>query len=106
MARVLLVVSVRLPTEPLDPPGPRKDYTALASALNATVIDYASVGRSRIGRIVARIAGVSVAQAVLAFLARGRFDSLQVFLQLDQLLFAVGSPLRRAIKDQRHRTFL
>ncbi len=39
-------------------------------------------------------------------LAAGRFDFLQVCLQLDQLLFAIGSPIRRAVEDQRHRAFL
>jgi glycosyltransferase involved in cell wall biosynthesis len=98
MARVLLVVSVRLPTEPLDPPGPRKDYTALASALNASVIDYASVGRSLVGRTVARIAGVSIAQALLAFLARGRFDAILTDGE------HIGLPLGFLLKLSRSRT--
>ncbi len=76
MARVLLAISARLPIEPTNPGGPRKDYTALAEALGATVIDYAAVERSRIGRLVARIAGLPVAQALLTFLRSGRFDAI------------------------------
>ena len=75
MARILFVVSVQLPTQPTDAPGPLKDYAALAEALNATVLDYTSVQRSWLGRTVARIAGLPVAQALLAFLRRSRFDA-------------------------------
>src|SRR2546430_7391 len=39
-------------------------------------------------------------------LAAGRLDFLQAGLQLDQLHLAVGSPIRRAVKDQCHRAFL
>ncbi len=39
-------------------------------------------------------------------LATGPIDFLKVRLQLDQLLFAVGSPIRRAIKNQRHGALL
>lgn len=76
MARVLLVISARLPTESTDAGGPRKDYTALAEALGATVIDYETVERSRAGRFIARVAGIPVAQALLAFLRSGRFDAI------------------------------
>ena len=39
-------------------------------------------------------------------LTAGRFQFLQVGLQLDQLLLAKGSPIRRSEKDQRDRPFL
>jgi hypothetical protein len=39
-------------------------------------------------------------------LTAGRFQFLQVGLQLDQLLLAKGSPIRRSKKDQRDRPFL
>ena len=76
MGPVLLVVSVRVPPEPALVPGPRKDYTALAEALDATVLDYASVHRSWLGRIVSRVASVSIAQALLAFLRSGRYQAI------------------------------
>jgi len=76
MAGVLLVVSVRLPTDSPVPAGPRKDYTALAEAPNATVLDYASVQRSWLGRTISRVAGLAIAQAVLAFLQSGRYDAI------------------------------
>jgi glycosyltransferase involved in cell wall biosynthesis len=74
--RALLVVSARLPAAANVTPGPRKDYTALATALNADVIDYASVERSLVGRLAARLAGMPIAQALLAFLASGRYDAI------------------------------
>jgi len=76
MARVLLVVSARLPTASKAPAGPRKDYSALATALHADVIDYASVERSQLGRIVAKLAGVPLAQAMLAFIESRRYDAV------------------------------
>ena len=39
-------------------------------------------------------------------LTAGRFQFLKVGLQLDQLLLAKGSPIRRSEKDQRDRPFL
>jgi glycosyltransferase involved in cell wall biosynthesis len=70
MARVLFVVSATLGPQR----GPRKDYAALASALQADVIDYASIDRSRLARLVARISNRAVAQAVLAFRRRRGYD--------------------------------
>jgi glycosyltransferase involved in cell wall biosynthesis len=74
--RVLLVVSARLPAGAGAPAGPRKDYAALASALHADVLDYASVERSLPGRIVAKLAGIPIAQALLAYFASGRYDAI------------------------------
>src|SRR4030095_13183994 len=76
MAGVLLVVSVRFPTDSSNLGGPRKDYTALAETLHATVLDYGSVQRSWLGRVVSRIVGLPIAQAVLAFLQSDRYDAI------------------------------
>ena len=75
MAAVLLVVSVRFPKEQVASV-PRKDYTALAEALNADVLDYAAVERSLLGRTVARVAGLAFAQAALAWLRSERYDAI------------------------------
>src|SRR6266540_6845499 len=76
MAGVLLIVSVRLPADSSTLVGPRKDYTALAEALNATVLDYGSVQRSWLGRTISRIAGLAMAQAILAFLQSNRYGAI------------------------------
>lgn len=70
MPRVLFVVSATLGPQR----GPRKDYAALASALGADIIDYTSIGQSRVGKLIARFAGRAIAQAVLAFGRRGQYD--------------------------------
>ncbi|HEX2034104.1 MAG TPA: glycosyltransferase family 4 protein [Chloroflexota bacterium] len=74
--RTLLVVSAALPDGPRDSPGPRKDYVALARALDATVLDYTCVQRSLVARSIARLAGMPVAQAWLAFQWRRDFDAI------------------------------
>src|SRR5262249_54772927 len=70
MPRVLFAVSATVGPQR----GPRKDYAALAAALEADVIDFASVSQSRLVRAVARFAGVAVAQAALAFARRDDYD--------------------------------
>jgi glycosyltransferase involved in cell wall biosynthesis len=72
--KTLLVVSATLTGD--GPIGPRKDYDVLAEVLGATVLDYSSVQRSVGARRLARIAGVSVAQAWLAFRRRHAFDAI------------------------------
>ncbi len=98
MARVLLVVSARLPAGSVAPSGPRKDYVALVGALNASVIDYASVERSPVGRVVARVAGMPIAQALLAFLESGRHDAVLTDGE------HIGIPLALLLKLFRSRT--
>ncbi|MGH2353621.1 MAG: hypothetical protein ACRDJN_18610, partial [Chloroflexota bacterium] len=73
---VLLVVSASLPKGPVDRPGPRKDYVALARALDATVLDYTCVEQSPIGRLLARVVGMPVAQAWLAFRRHRSYDAI------------------------------
>lgn len=67
---VLLVVSATVSDAPADGRGPRKDYVAVAQALDATVLDYSCVARSRPARLIARLFGMAVAQAWLAFRRR------------------------------------
>jgi glycosyltransferase involved in cell wall biosynthesis len=96
--RVLFVVSATVPTaEPAGMPegsdsrrashttgstdpgtasGPRKDFTVVAQTLPATLLDYNSVRRSALSRLLARVLGMPVAQAWLAFLRRHRYDVL------------------------------
>jgi len=59
-----------------DSRGPRKDYTALAAALDASVLDRTLTERSMAGRLIRRVLGVSVAQACLAFSSRHQYDVL------------------------------
>ena len=70
MPRVLFVVSATLGPQR----GPRKDYAALASALGADVIDYASIERSKPARLLAKFGGRALAQAFLAFSRRNDYD--------------------------------
>lgn len=95
---VLFVVSAALPNGPLDLPGPRKDYVALARALNATILDYTSVARSPAARLLARVLGMPVGQAWLAFRQRRAFravltDGEHIGLPLALLLKAARYPL-------------
>jgi glycosyltransferase involved in cell wall biosynthesis len=92
MARVLFVVSATLGPQR----GPRKDYAALASALRADVIDYATIPTSRLGRLIGRCAGRAVAQAVLAFNRHRDYDVIltdgeHIGIPLALLLKLVGS---------------
>lgn len=73
---VLFVVSAALPDGPVDAPGPRKDFVALSRALQATVLDYTCVTRSREGQLVARVLGMPVAQAWLAFRRRRAYRAV------------------------------
>lgn len=73
---VLFVVSATVPDTPVDGRGPRKDYVALAQALDATVLDYSNVARSRPARLIARLFGTAVAQAWLAFRQRRAYRAI------------------------------
>lgn len=91
MARVLFVVTATVGAQR----GPRKDYAALAEALQADVLDFTSVGASRLGRFVSRFAGKAMAQAVLAFARRGDYDVIltdgeHIGIPLAMLLKLVG----------------
>ncbi len=56
--------------------GPRKDYAALAEALDARVLDLSAVDASVATRLAARAVGPAVVQALLAFFWRDRFDAI------------------------------
>jgi glycosyltransferase involved in cell wall biosynthesis len=73
---VLLVVSATFGNGQSASPAPRKDYAVLASALNATVLDYSWVKRSLVARTIARLLGVPAAQAWLAFRQRRTFGAI------------------------------
>jgi glycosyltransferase involved in cell wall biosynthesis len=70
MLRVLFVVSATVEAQR----GPRKDYAALAGALRADIVDYATVRNSRLARALARVGGSAIAQAVIAFQRRKHYD--------------------------------
>src|SRR5438105_15526691 len=74
MGRVLFVVSAVVSPAPLH--GPRKDYQVVADVLGASVVDYGSVQQSAVLRRLARVLGMPVAQAWLAFTRRRDFDAI------------------------------
>jgi glycosyltransferase involved in cell wall biosynthesis len=78
---------------------PRTDYVELARALNAEVIDmrFMTERATRMARLVARCAGISLGQVVEGFLRRGRCDHLVV--KADRL----GLPLALLLKLTRSR---
>ncbi len=76
--------------------GPRKDYDALATALDADVLDYARLEQSRFARALARVVGIAVAQAVMAFRKRRDYDVIltdgeHIGIPLAVLLKLVGA---------------
>ena len=73
--RVLFVVSATLPNGANDTPGePRKDWTALARSLDATVLDRSGVQHSILGRLATRLFGVAIGQAWVACARRHEHD--------------------------------
>ena len=70
--RVLLTVGADTTRD--DASGPRRDYALVAALLGADVLDRLDVERSRTARLIAAIAGLPVAQALLAFARRHRYD--------------------------------
>src|SRR5262245_24728816 len=97
MSRVLFVVSADLASAPSGMDGPRKDYAVLADALGATVLDRSAVRRSGLSRLLARLVGVPVAQAWLAF--RQREDCPAILTNGEHL----GIPLALLLKLARQR---
>jgi glycosyltransferase involved in cell wall biosynthesis len=68
----------------------------LARALDADVLDLDTIERSRVRRAAARLSGVAMAQAVLAFARRGRYDAIfsdgeHIGLPLAALLARTGN---------------
>ncbi|HEX6779025.1 MAG TPA: glycosyltransferase family 4 protein [Ktedonobacterales bacterium] len=76
---------------------PRKDYFELARALQADIIDWPSTQDTIISRLLARLAGKSVAQAWLAFHLRKRYDA--IYTDSERL----GIPLALLLKLTRTR---
>jgi glycosyltransferase involved in cell wall biosynthesis len=92
MQRTLLVVNAQVRRRAANTLGPRKDYTVLADALNADIIDHDEVQASRSGRLVRRVLGMRAAQAWLAF--RRRADYSAILTDGEQ----VGIPLALLLK--------
>jgi glycosyltransferase involved in cell wall biosynthesis len=77
MSGLLFVVSATLPDGPVDhPSGLRRDYASLSRALDATVLDYSQIERSRRARALAAVFGRAMAQAWLAFCRRDQHDAI------------------------------
>jgi glycosyltransferase involved in cell wall biosynthesis len=76
MSKVLFAVSAEVANAPASGRGPLMCYTALATALQATVLDRSCVNRSAAARVVARLFGVPTAQAWLAFRQRHTCDAI------------------------------
>lgn len=78
--RVLLVVSAQPPDELAEAVAagrePRRDYQALQAALHADLLCPADARRSRLGRLIARAAGIRPALAWTAFRRRRRYDAI------------------------------
>jgi glycosyltransferase involved in cell wall biosynthesis len=73
MPRVLFVVTADVDA-PRPAGGPRKDYAALAEALNADVLDRAAARTHPVTGWVAKWFGIALAQALLAFIRRKNYD--------------------------------
>ena len=78
--RRLLVLSARLDGSAREAVAsgrwPRKDFFELAHALDADVLDLDALERSRVGRLLTKLAGPALAQAVIAFARRKRYDAI------------------------------
>ncbi len=77
---------------------PRKDYFALARALQADILDWPSTQETALSRLLARSAGKAVAQAWLAFRLRRHYQVLYSDSE------RVGIPLAILLKLTRSRT--
>jgi glycosyltransferase involved in cell wall biosynthesis len=77
MTRVLFVVTADLGAPQTQTQGgPRKDYTALVERLGADVLDRAGARGHWFTRLVARYAGIAIAQAIQAFARRKNYDAI------------------------------
>jgi len=93
--RTLLVISAEV-QQSIQPeiaagPYPRKDYFELANALQADILDWTATEATASARLLARMAGKSLAHAWLAFLQRRNYqviytDSERVGIPLTLLL--------------------
>jgi glycosyltransferase involved in cell wall biosynthesis len=102
--RTLLVISAQpsphLPEEIAGGREPRRDYYALRALLDAHLLCPDDARRTRLGRFVARFAGVRVALALAAFARRRQYDAIytdgeNVGLPLALLLKLLGRSASR-----------
>jgi len=98
MPRVLFVVTadVEAGRAAAAKGGPRRDYLALATGLQADLLDRPAAMSHWLGRLVNRSFGIATAQAVLAFLRRGHYDAIltdgeHIGIPLALLLKLVGA---------------
>ncbi len=100
-SRTLLVVSARVDDAAREAVAsgrwPRKDFFALASALDADVLDYGAVERHPVWRALRRVAGMPAAQAVAACTRSRRYD--RIFSDGEH----IGLPLAVMLRVVRHR---
>ena len=80
-----------------DAPGPKRDMTVLASALDASVVDRRDIGTSRIATLLRRFLGLGPA---MAWLAHRRLASVDVVLTDGE---HVGIPLALLLRLSRRR---
>ena len=95
MSRVLFVVTADVPSV-APTSGPRRDYLALANGLGADILDRPAARRHWAGGLLAKACGIAAAQAVVAFLKRGKYDAIltdgeHIGIPLALLLKLVGS---------------
>lgn len=96
-SRVLLVISADPPKAHPGAEQPRRDYNMLRDALAADMLTPAVARRSRLGAVLHRRAGRSVALAVEAFRRRHRYDAIYTDGE------NVGLPLALLLKLSRAR---
>jgi glycosyltransferase involved in cell wall biosynthesis len=95
MPKVLFVVSAAVSQASPILDGPRKDYTVLAQALRADVIDHSQVATSRTARLIEWSLGTPVALAWLAFRRHRAYDAILTDGE------HVGIPLALMLKGMR-----
>jgi hypothetical protein len=104
--RALLVISARLDAaahEAVDSGRwPRKDFFELQRALDADVIDYATVEQRPSWRLLRHVAGTPAAQAWIAFSRRGRYD--RIFTDGEHIGIPLALLLRLSRRAPRHVT--
>jgi glycosyltransferase involved in cell wall biosynthesis len=76
MARILFVVTADVDEALAAQAGPRRDFLALADGLGADLLDRPAARSRWFPRLVARYCGIAVAQALVAFWRRNRYDAI------------------------------
>ena len=80
--------------------GPRRDYLALAEALDAAIFDFGTLRRSTAGSRLIRVFGKGPAQALLAAQRAGSYDT--VFTDSEHIGLFLGILLARRRSRPRH----